>query len=58
MNKKMIIRMAKKIKKKVISYDIDLFIKKNELQNKVLEKIIKKINQSQSPKSEETNISN
>lgn len=54
----MIIRMAKKTKKKVISYDIDLFIKKNELQNRVLEKIIKKMNQPQSPKSEETNISN
>ena len=49
--------MAKKSKTKN-SYDIDLFIKKNELQNQVLEKIIKKIKQTQSPKSEEKNSSN
>ena len=50
--------MDGKKKQKKYFYDIDLFIKKNELQNQVLEKIIKKINQSQSPKNEEKIISN
>ena len=50
--------MAKKSKKKVISHDIDYVIKKNELQSRVLEKIIKKINQSKSLKNEEKNFRN
>lgn len=45
MNKKMIIKKGQKKAKKVIKNNIDHLIKKNELQNQLLKKIIRNINE-------------